>query len=143
MPLGDVPVEDGERLARMIFTNRHVRKDQSVRAEAFLSVRMEAFLPYKHVTLSVIRHRDLTEPELWEIGQEIAAARNLPLIGRGDIGAHDARGQGLDVVPVEGPGIPRNHADIVGWPPDKPSQMSRAVELAAASHFTAAPTGST
>jgi hypothetical protein len=130
--LGDVPVEDGEWLARMILTEKHVRKEAR-------TAKPEAFLPYKHVELSVIRHRELNEDELWEIGREVAVKREKPLIGRGDFSARDARAQNLDAVPAEGPELPRNHADIVGWPEDKPAQMLRAVEIAAASTFVAAP----
>jgi hypothetical protein len=130
--LGNVPVEDYERLARMILTDKHVRKTEQ-------TPRAEAFLPYKHVELSVIRHRDLAEIELWEIGCEVARKRGLPLIGRGDFGARDARAQNLDAIPSEGPGLPRNHANIVGWPPDKPAQMIRAIKIAASARFVSYP----
>lgn len=136
MALIDVPVEDGERLARMILTERHVRKD--ARTEE-VTPKPEAFLPYKHVELSVIRHRDLTEGELWKIGHEVAAKRERPLMGRGDFSARDARAQNLDVVPAEGPELPRNHADLIGWPPEKPAQMLRAAQIAAVATFVAAP----
>lgn len=138
MALGDIPVEDGERLARMILTGKYVRKD--ARTEK-LTPKPEAFLPYKHIELSVIRHRDLTESELWEIGRVVAVKRERPLVGRGDFSARDARAQSLDVVPAEGPDLPRNHADVVGWPSEKPAQLLRAVEIAAAAIFVAAPEG--
>ncbi len=144
MALGDVPVEDGERLARMILNERHVRKD--VRSEK-VTAKPEAFLPHSRIELSVIRHREITEAELWSIGWEVSAqreagdtfGRKFPLLGRGDFFARDARVQNLDVVPVEGPDLPRNHADIVGWPPEKSAQMLRAVEIAAAAIFVAVP----
>ena len=136
MALGDVPVEDDEILARMILTAKYMRKD--ARTEK-LTPKPEAFLPYKHVELSVIRHRDLTEGELLEIGREVAAKRDLPLLGCGDFSARDARAQNLDAVPAEGPKLPRNHADIVGWPPEKPAQMLRAAQIAALATFVAAP----
>ena len=132
MALGNVPVEDNERLARMILTERHVRRES-------MAAKPEAFLPYKHVTLSVIRHRELTEGELWEIGGKVAEKRGRTLVGRGDVLARIARAQNLDVVPEEGPDLPRNHADIVGWPPEKPLQLIRAAEIAAVADFVAAP----
>ena len=139
MALGDVPVADDERLARMILTERHVRNDAQTELQ---TPKPEAFLPYRHVELSVIRHRELTEGELWEIAHQVAARRERPLVGRGDFSALDARAQNLDVVPVEGPELPRNHADVVGWPPERPAQMIRAIEIAASAVFVAAPTAS-
>lgn len=136
MTLDDVPVEDDERLARMILTDKYVRKDAKTEK---LTPKPEAFLPYKHVALSVIRHRDLTEAELWEIGREVALKRERPLVGRGEFTARDVRVLNLDAVPVEGPELPRNHADIVGWPPEKPAQMLRATQIAAAATFVTAP----
>lgn len=137
-------MEDDERLARMILSDRHLRKD--VLTE-MVTAKPEAFLPHSRVELSVIRHREITEAELWSIGREVSAkreagdilGRKFPLLGRGDFFARDARAQNLDAVPVEGPDLPRNHADIVGWPPEKPAQMLRAVEIAAAATFVAIP----
>jgi len=147
--LADVPVKDDERLARIIMVKKHVwEKEGRFFAEP------EAFLPHSRVELSVIRHRDLTEDELWNIGRDVASmreagdksGRKFPLIGRGDILARDARTltldgrtQILDVKPVEGDGLPRNHADIVGWPPEKRRQLLLAAKLAAVAVFVAAP----
>lgn len=127
--LADVPVDDGESLARFVLFDGHVRKsDRTLRAEAFL--------PYKHVELSVTRHRDLKEGELWALGEAVAHRRERPLTGRGDILARTARSNSLDVVPHEGPGKgDRNHANIINWPPEKPAQMVRALELAASATF--------
>jgi hypothetical protein len=130
--LRDLPVDDDERLARMIHYRKHIKQDKFVKADAFL--------PYKHVELSVVRHRELSESEIWEIGRHIAALRELPLLGRGDISAIDARNENLNVVPAEGPDLPKNHADIVGWPGDKPTQMLRAAMIAARATFARPPT---
>src|SRR5687768_126220 len=66
--LASVPVEDDERLARFVLSKRHVLKSGD-------GVKAEALLAYKHVELSVTRHRDLTEDELWQLGWEVAAIR--------------------------------------------------------------------
>lgn len=142
MGLGDIPVEDGERLARMILSEKHVRRERGK-----VAAKPEAFLPCKRVELSVIRHRELSESELWEVGREVSAkreagdqsGRKFPLLGRGDFFAQDARAQNLDAVPAEGPELPRNHADIIGWPPGKPAQMLRAVKIAALATFLEMP----
>ncbi len=140
MALGDVPVVDGEQLARMVLTEKHVRKES-------MTLKPAAFLPFSRVELSVIRHREITEAELWKIGREVSAereagdefGRKFPLIGRGDFLARDARELKLDVKPFEGFGLPRNHADVVGWPPEKPAQMMYAIEIAARATFVPPP----
>ena len=101
-------------------------------------MKAEAILPFKWVELSVSRHRDLTESELWELGQEVARKRSeterreVPLVGRADFLARTARQQNLDVKPDE---PPRNHANIIGWPIEKSAQMSLAQQIAAQSVF--------
>lgn len=133
-PLAAVPVDDDERLARFVLTQKHLPK-------AGGGVKAESVLPYRRVELSVIRHRDLTETGLWKIGGEVAQqrkekeGRDFPLVGRVDFLARVARAQRLDVVPAEGPDLPRNHADVVGWPAEKHAQMSLAQQLAARSDF--------
>jgi hypothetical protein len=106
------------------------------------TLKAEAFLPYRHVELSVIRHRDLLSGEMWEIAKGIAALRNRPLVGRGDFYSRDARAQKLDVIPAEGAEMPKNHADVVGWPPEKPQQMLIAALIAASATFSEAPADS-
>ena len=143
MSLADVPVEDDERLGRIIMVKKHVWEK-----EGRFFPEPEAFLPYSRVKLSVIRHRDLTEDELWKVGRDVATmreagdkfGRKFPLVGRGDFLARDTRTQNLDVKPVEGAGLPRNHADVVGWPSEKAAQLLLAEELAARAVFVAAPT---
>ena len=131
--LAAVRVEDDERLARFVLTARHIPKTGG-------GVKAEAVLPFKWVELSVSRHRDLTESELWELGQEVARKRSeterreVPLVGRADFLARTARQQNLDVKPDE---PPRNHANVIGWPAEKSAQMSRAQEIAAQSVFIA------
>lgn len=128
----------------MILTGKYVLKDAKT---GKCKPTPQAFLPYSRVELSVIRHREITETELWEIGRDISAkreaedkfGRKFSLLGRGDFLASDAREQKLDVKPAEGLGLPRNHADVVGWPPEKPAQLMRAVQIAARATFIATP----
>lgn len=125
--LAGVPVADDERLARYVMVKEYVRADRTVR--------FEAFRPYKYVDLSVSRHRDLREDELWSLGEAVAAQFGKPLLGRADVSASDARGIGLDVLSDE---PPRNHANITGWAAEKSAQLSHAQSLAAAASFVAA-----
>lgn len=134
-PLADVPVGDEEIIARFILVDKHIRRDGSLP-----EIKAVAFLPYKHVELSVTRHSGLEQAELWSLGQEVAYARRLPLVGRGDLNAAVPRQQGLDVIPSEGPGKgARNHANIIGWPSEKAAQMVKALELAAGSSYVKCP----
>lgn len=128
----------------MILTDKHVRKDARTGKRTLTPL---AFLPFSRVELSVIRHRAITETELWAIGREVSVmreagdqfGRKFSLVGRGDFIASDARKHKLDVKPVEGLGLPRNHADVVGWPTDKPAQLLRAAQIAATATFVEAP----
>lgn len=127
--LAEVPVGNEEQLARFVLFEKHVRKNDG-------TIKADAILPFKHVELSVSRHRGLSDCEVWELGRDVAEKRARPLVGRADFSALTARQQSLDVIPSE---PPRNHANIVGWPPEKPAQMVRALEIAAQAKFTVAP----
>ena len=124
-PLADVPVDAAEQLARFVLTERHVRKSDG-------TVRAEALIPSPHVELSVTRHRDLSDDEVWAVGEDVAKKRLKPLIGRADVRAADARQQKLDVKPDE---PPRNHANVLGWPPEKAFQMALAQEFSTRTTF--------
>lgn len=132
-PLATVPVDDSERLARFVLDKRWLPKGGE-------GVNARAVLAYKYVELSVSRHRDLAEGELWKLGEDVAKQRSekevrkIPLLGRADFFARTARQQNLDVRPDE---PPRNHANVIGWPAEKSAQMSRAQEIAAQSVFIA------
>jgi hypothetical protein len=112
--LGGVPVADNERLARFVMVENYIRTDRTVR--------FEAFRPYKYVELSVSRHRDLQEDELWALGEAVALEIGKPLLGRADVLASDARQVGLDVKPDE---PPHNHANITGWAAEKSNRSRR------------------
>jgi hypothetical protein len=120
-------VAEEELLARFILFSGWFRKDQTVRPDCFI--------PHPYPDLSVTRHRDLSEAALWQIGQATANARpKATLYGRADLRARDAVRQMLrvDAVPTaENP----HHANITGWPPEKPAQKIIAQELAAAASF--------
>ena len=123
------PVTDNEWLARFILFGRWLRADRTVRPDAFI--------PYPWPDLSVARHLGLAEAELWRIGQKVADQRTLPLLhGRADIRARAVRRHRLDIHPTP---EPRNHANIAGWPKEKPAQKIIAQEIAATATFIATP----
>jgi len=117
-------VSDEECLARFILFYKWVRNDQTVRPDAFI--------PHPYPNLSVIRHTGLSTDELWQVGQCIADSRSLTLYGRADIQALEVKKRSLCIQPTS---TPKNHANIIGWPVNKPAQKMIAQELAAVASF--------
>jgi hypothetical protein len=117
------PVDDDELLARFILQRGEFRADDSVTPALFM--------PYKHVALSVNRHRDATAEETWEVGRRVASQRHKTLHGRSDIKASACKIDSLGIVAK--PILPDNpnHAEIEGYPPKKEDQKSLALKLAA------------
>ena len=121
-------VLDEEWLARFVLFRKWIRSDQTVRPDAFI--------PYPYPNLSVTRHLGLTDSELWDIGRDVADDRPATLYGRADLQALNFRKQSLAISPTR---MPRNHANVSGWPPDKPSQKIVAQEIAALGAFVRRP----
>jgi len=124
-------VHDEELLARFIVNKNEYRKSDN-------KINLKLFMPYRHVALSVNRHRESNEQEIWGIGSQVAKARNKTLYGRADILAASCRIESLDVNSKPLPGNP-NHADIIGYPVKREDQMSLAQKLAAAAGNRIAP----
>ncbi|HHT9145302.1 MAG: hypothetical protein Q7J76_08540 [Candidatus Brocadiaceae bacterium] len=118
------PVTDNELLARFVLFSKWIRLDQTVRPDVFM--------PYPYPYLSVTRHRELSEFDLWKTGQSVADKRSLKLYGRADIHATAVKAQSLRIEPTS---TPKNHANIIGWPVDKPGQKIIAQEIAATARF--------
>jgi hypothetical protein len=116
-------VADNELLARFIVGSDEKRPDGTVKHKLFL--------PYRHVELSVNRHRESTPDETWKIGFDVARARQRQLHGMANIRAGNCRIAPLDVIPD--PILPQNpnHANISGFPAAKEDQMALAIRLAA------------
>lgn len=72
-------------------------------------------------------------------GAVVATTRSLPLIGRADLVVASVRGEALEVRSDPIPENP-NHAVVIGWPREKPSQKIIAQRLSRAARFVAAPT---
>lgn len=125
-------VSSDELLARFIIFSRHFRPSDN-------TVKADAFMPHPQVELSVTRHREAKEDELWQEGIRVAAIRFATLYGRADVKAETFEGEGLSVVarPIgtENP----NHADVVNWPAEKPAQKLKAREIAIKSQFLPMP----
>jgi hypothetical protein len=121
-------IADDELLARFVLFSGWVRSDRTMRPDAFI--------PFPWPNLSVTRHLELSKDELWTIGQHIADNRPSKLYGRADLQVLTILEQSLRVVPTP---TPRNHANIAGWPSDKPSQKTIALRIAAAATFLPRP----
>lgn len=124
-------VADEEKLARFILSSKLIRNtDQTVKPDAFI--------PYPYPNLSVTRHLYLSEEAIWGMGQGIADTRKKTLYGRADFYAADVRRQFLKIQSDPSPNNP-NHANIIDWPADKPSQKIIAQQLAADSIYHTKP----
>ena len=94
----DVPdVEDDEVLARFIVAGqsteslrKYVRENNTVKPQLFL--------PYKRIELSVNRHRNCDESQIWDFGQAIAEYREMAFYGRSDIAVVSCTCDKLSVV---------------------------------------------
>ncbi|MFH0905030.1 MAG: hypothetical protein V1854_07615 [Methanobacteriota archaeon] len=126
--LAPLPVNEDECLARFILFNKWLRIDHTIRPDAFI--------PHSWPELFVTRHLGLSEAELWQIGQSVADKRTLPLYGRADVEARAIRKHSLCIQPTP---EPKNHANITGWPKEKPAQKIIAQEIAAAAKFISTP----
>ena len=124
-----------ERLARFVLFSRWIRRSGNTE-----TVKADAFIPHPYPNLSVTRHLLLSEQALWRIGNEVAKVRSATLYGSADITVADATNNKLQVAPAPAPvpGNP-NHANVIGWPLDKPAQKIIALELAAAAIFVSQP----
>ncbi|HET6881894.1 MAG TPA: hypothetical protein VFI31_17140 [Pirellulales bacterium] len=132
-PANVPPVSDDELLARYILQSSHIRGSDR-------SLKPDAFIPHPHTDLSVTRHFMATEEELWSAGLDVATARGKTFYGRGDFSAATCLGQRLNVEAAPLPNNP-NHANVRGWPAEKPLQKIIAQQIAATARFVEAPGG--
>jgi hypothetical protein len=124
------PITDDEWLARFIYYRRYIRQDWTVRPDAFV--------PYPYPDLSVTRHLQLSASQLWDIGHNVAREIGETLRGRASVQCLVFRQQALRVLTAPLPENP-NHANVSGWPAEKPAQKIIAQEIAAAAGKAIAP----
>ena len=122
-----------ELLARYITSSRWYRRaDQTVKQDAFIP-------PENPLELSTTRHLNLSENEIWDIGNEIVSGQqNRKLHGRADEEVSHVTSQSLNVVADPTTDNP-NHANIRGWPPGKDARKLLALEIARGARFVANP----
>jgi len=120
------PVGSEEWLSRYILHKSYVRHDNTLKADPFI--------PHPHADLSVTRHLGLHDAELWDIGRDVARQTHKTLHGRAENQAMVYQGRMLTVAAASVPGNP-NHANVTGWPKEKPRQKMLALEIAADSEY--------
>jgi hypothetical protein len=108
-----------ENLSRYLFNKNHFSSKNG-------RVKYNAFLPNQNGKTSVFRTSELSNDEIWRIGDDVADEREMTLLGRGEICARHVVEQGLELDANDDP--PR-HADIIGWPEEKSAQKLIAIEL--------------
>lgn len=125
------PISNDELLARYITSSRWYRKrDQTVKQDAFIP-------PEDPLELSTTRHLNLSENEIWDIGDEIVSGqKNRKLHGRADVRVSHVTSQSLNVVADPTADNP-NHANIKGWPLSKDARKLLALEIAMGARFVA------
>lgn len=123
-PANVPPVADAELLARYVTQKSQLRRSDR-------TLKQDVFVPHPRNELSVTRHRDATVEEIWQVGRDVAAALGRTLYGRGDLRSSDCKTNSLRVEAKPLADNP-NHANVVGWPPQKQDQKAIAIKLAAA-----------
>jgi hypothetical protein len=127
-PANVPPVAVDELLSRFVLFPKHVRSSDN-------TVKQDAFMPHPRVELSMTRHVEATEAELWQEGERVALIRTRPLYGRAVVCVREFVNEGLVVVAK--PIVPENpnHADAVNWPTEKASQKMIALQIAVKSAY--------
>ena len=95
-------------------------------------------MPHPYIELSMTRHDQATEEELWTDCRRIAALRKKTLYGRADVEVAVFEVQGLVVEAAPIPENP-NHANAKNWPAEKSEQKAKALEIALKARFLPAP----
>ena len=119
-------VSSDEILARYVTSSRWFHQRD-------LTVKQDAFIP-PDSELSVTRHVNFSDGDIWAIGRKIAAGASRTLHGRADVKTFYVINQHLRVEASPVPDNP-NHANIVNWPSNKDARKMCALEIAKASRF--------
>lgn len=142
----DVPdIGSDERLSRCVVFSKYIRaaKPDGSNLER---VKPGAFIPHPYDDLSVNRHQNTTDTEVWDLCHLVAKLQNRPLYGRATVRGNDFQSKKLTVRPdpirTDNPdGHPPNpnHAIVVGWPAEKAAQMAIAQDIADVCEFFESP----
>jgi len=121
----------GETLARYITDPKQIRPSDN-------TIRHYAFMPPKVTKrLSVYYVSNITETEIWKIGNDYVAPSRGKIIARADLNSRVVYETELSV-DLTGKPHPR-HADIVGWSEEPGKTKLQAMKLAGAAISRHAP----
>jgi len=134
-------IESNEELSRCIVFSKHVRSPTgSDKTEG--RVKPNAFVPHPYDDLSVNRHLQSTDDDVWELCRQVAQQLKKTLYGRATVNASDFQSRKLRVQPdpirsenSDGLLPNPNHAIVVGWPEEKSAQLAIAQDIADACRF--------
>jgi len=124
-------IAHNELLARYVVSSKWFHKEDQ-------TVKQDAFIPDSFLELSVTRHLNFSEDDIWRVGKIIARKISRTLHGRADVETAHVIAQRLNVVPQPESDNP-NHANIINWPSDKDARKMRALEIARVARFIANP----
>lgn len=117
-------VDPAEDISRFIFPKDHFSIEKG-------TVKAAAFMPKEGGDISVYRTAACTEEKIWWLGDWYVARPRKdgrPILARGDLKGSDFSAQDLEVKKHPRP-HPR-HANVIGWPNDKPARKMKATALA-------------
>ena len=118
-----------ELLARYVTSSRWYRRgDQTVKQDAFIPPDSDS------PELSVTRHLNLSEKDIWAVGDQITSGQNRNLHGRADVKVSSVTLHSLSVI-ADPAHNNSNHANITDWPSDKGARKAIALEIARIAHF--------
>ena len=107
-------------ISRFLVDKRHFSSENR-------RVKPNAFLPDAILQTSVFLIRDLSEKDIWSLGDKALAEGSRVPRGRAHFIVSDVAATNLRLL-VDSP--PPRHAILVGWPNDKSARMALAQELA-------------
>lgn len=120
------PEIDSSQLSRFILQKNWYRSSDN-------RVKHATFMPNSNGETSVFRTSDISDKEIWDIGdREVGLKRNKPILGRADIISSIVTSKDLKIIPKE---PPERHANLTGWSSERSEQRMIAIELAAESHL--------
>ena len=92
-------------------------------------------MPHPYIELSMTRHLQATEEELWADCRRVADLQQKTLYGRADVKAIAFVEQGPRVEAA--PLLPENpnHVNATGWPTEKSAQKLMAIRIAKQARF--------
>ena len=123
-----------ECVTHFIFYHGHIDENRGLVDHA-------AFKPHKtDRNFSVYRIKGCSEKRIWLIGYlfvELRRSDKRIILARGDVECKIVFDQGLRITPKPSP-HPR-HAEVIGWPDDKPTQKLKQIALAQAAKLRLRP----